>query len=46
MTGIRQGDPDAVFAVAAAAEAYDRENSRWEALIEALQKLFKAYLGG
>lgn len=42
----RGGDPEAVFAVRAAVEAETRENERWEALFEVLEKLFDGYLGG
>lgn len=44
--GLDRSDPNAVFAVTAAAEAYGRENQRWETLLESLSDLFDAYLGG
>lgn len=33
------------FAVRAAVEAESRENERWEALFEVLEKLFDGYFG-
>lgn len=35
-----------VYALRAAVEAHHRENERWEALFDVLQKLFDGYFGG